>query len=88
MAYIFELLMEVKMMRNKNKTTYENLLLSIVFNEKSLLQFIKTMKRFLNSQVKENIKYYGKLSMIHWQFLNYSVFIFKVPIRRNSRNAY
>ena len=58
MAYIFELLMEVKMMRNKNKTTYENLLLSIVFNEKSLLQFIKTMKIFLNSQVKENIKYY------------------------------
>ena len=65
MAYIFELLMEVKMMRNKNKTTYENLLLSIVFNEKSLLQFIKTMKRFLNSQVKENIKYYENLSMIH-----------------------
>ena len=58
MAYIFELLMEVKMMRNKNKTTYENLLRSIVFNEKSLLQFIKAMKIFLNSQVKENIKYY------------------------------
>ena len=58
MAYIFELLMEVKMMRNKNKTTYENLLLSIVFNEKSLLQFIKTMKIFLNSQVKENIRHH------------------------------
>ena len=58
MAYIFELLMEVKMMRNKNKTTYEDLLLSIVFNEKSLLQFIKTMKIFLNSQVKENIRHH------------------------------
>ena len=68
MAYIFELLMEVKMMRNKNKTTYENLLLSIVFNEKSLLQFIKTMKRFLNSQVKENIKYYENY---HWFIDNF-----------------
>lgn len=58
MAYIFELLMEVKMMKNKNKTTYENLLPCIVFNEKSLLQFIKTMKRFLNCQIKENIEYY------------------------------
>ena len=59
-------------MKNKNKTTYENLLPCIVFNEKSLLQFIKTMKRFLNCQIKENIEYY---ETYQWFIDNFWIFM-------------